>query len=801
MNHFMMLPDFRSLYPSNRQFIVPAGMTMNLPTGDWDLIWVEGKLVLPRTGDISVSVREFIVTPDGELDGGTQADPVTGNVDIAIADGPLDLTNDPSQWGKAFLGFGKVTLHGNYRTPFVLLTQSVTAGEDVVMCSPPSDWQVGDEVAVCTTDHAAPLMYELRQITTITASGLGLSAPLTQDYPPGLNGDGSVFAKGHVANVTRNIVFRSANPNGVKGHFLCADRAAVDIRYIRSEDMGRTTLAPTGPTNQIGRYALHLHHLWGPVGGLPADATVDHAALSQVQYRMVGTVALRGEKWGTSIHATHYGLYRGNLNIGQSGAGLICEDGSETGNVLIGNLSCTGLGDGHPDRYDHEGTSGACYWFRGKHNHYYGNVAHGGTVGMGFYDANASDDNASARVMVKVPNFPGADMENAAEYYQEHLYLLPLLGWDNNEIIASKKFGLGLWSVQGTDNAPEFHNPKLWNNQDSSLFGDYSSGHFYNTEIRGSNYAIRGHNFNPERGQYQTRFIGLDIQGAGQAWYGDERPCLDVLFQDVFCQCVKGFLIDSYKFGFAKRKHVFRNASFAAMPGQPLHGVECYLNPLWTLNGYLSLIYNFIEVWFEDYQSPGNNFRLWFAEQVPDYIVTQQATGQVPNAANTDYITITFSPEPGTTNQHIWDTYGLTVLRELAPASTTTLPGLIGLVDGNVTPPPPQNPTATLTASPTTIDAGQSSTLTWTTANADTVTLNGASVNTSGTQSVSPAQTTTYTLTATGPGGTVTVSVTVTVMVNPPPDDCQTQLNAALAKIADYEQRFANIKAQIPAGI
>ncbi len=74
-------------------------------------------------------------------------------------------------------------------------------------------------------------------------------------------------------------------------------------------------------------------------------------------------------------------------------------------------------------------------------------------------------------------------------------------------------------------------------------------------------------------------------------------------------------------------------------------------------------------------------------------------------------------------------------------------------------------PTAKLSASPATITAGQTSTLTWTTTNATTVSIDQGigTVSPSGTTVVSPTNTTKYTLTATGPGGTATASTTVTV--------------------------------------
>jgi hypothetical protein len=85
-----------------------------------------------------------------------------------------------------------------------------------------------------------------------------------------------------------------------------------------------------------------------------------------------------------------------------------------------------------------------------------------------------------------------------------------------------------------------------------------------------------------------------------------------------------------------------------------------------------------------------------------------------------------------------------------------------------VTPPPPA-PTASLTASPTTVAAGQSTTLTWQTTNATTISIAGiGSVAANGSESVAPTASINYTLTAKGAGGTQVVMAQVTV-TSPPP--------------------------------
>jgi hypothetical protein len=74
-----------------------------------------------------------------------------------------------------------------------------------------------------------------------------------------------------------------------------------------------------------------------------------------------------------------------------------------------------------------------------------------------------------------------------------------------------------------------------------------------------------------------------------------------------------------------------------------------------------------------------------------------------------------------------------------------------------------------LTAAPTTITAGGAATLSWTSANADTLNIEPGigAVGAAGNQQVSPSQTTTYTITAAR--GTVTRAATATVIVEGPP--------------------------------
>jgi len=117
-------------------------------------------------------------------------------------------------------------------------------------------------------------------------------------------------------------------------------------------------------------------------------------------------------------------------------------------------------------------------------------------------------------------------------------------------------------------------------------------------------------------------------------------------------------------------------------------------------------------------------------------------------------------------------------------------------------PPPPKAVVANLTANPTSIEAGQSATLTWSTENATDVALDGNKVDPSGSQTVSPTQTTTYHLTAKGSAGTqeATAQVSVTPKATPTPTPAPTptvtddQLFAQMVKDVYFDYDKADLR-------
>jgi hypothetical protein len=85
--------------------------------------------------------------------------------------------------------------------------------------------------------------------------------------------------------------------------------------------------------------------------------------------------------------------------------------------------------------------------------------------------------------------------------------------------------------------------------------------------------------------------------------------------------------------------------------------------------------------------------------------------------------------------------------------------------------PPRASPSVALSASPASAQAGQPVTLTWSSTNATSITLEPSvgRVAAQGSTTVKPSQSTTYTVTATGPGGSAHASAQVTITPASPP--------------------------------
>jgi hypothetical protein len=113
---------------------------------------------------------------------------------------------------------------------------------------------------------------------------------------------------------------------------------------------------------------------------------------------------------------------------------------------------------------------------------------------------------------------------------------------------------------------------------------------------------------------------------------------------------------------------------------------------------------------------------------------------------------------------------------------------------------PSASPSIALSASPASAQAGQQVTLTWSSTNATSITLEPSvgPVAAQGSATVRPSQSTTYTVTATGPGGSARASAQVTITSVPSPaatrEPSQEQISSDQREMRGLDEQIQEIK-------
>lgn len=368
---------------------IPHGVTVTYDIASKDKIEsieIDGHLIFAPSVDTEMWVSEITVLPAGVL----TIRPENVKSEIVFFDSPLKQL-DETQAGKGLLVFGKVDINGfELNKTFVRVAEDIRAGASTVRLTEEVNWHVGSLVVFPDTRHINPVsnpkyytykpQWEVRTVVKNENGILTLDSPLEFAHKRPRNMDGSLVRNfdgndiaPHVGNLSRSIVIRSENPNGTRGHVQCFGAAHVNIRFAEFRDLGRTTTEELDSvTNRIGRYSLHCHHLVGRPGGINGH-----------QFVIEGNSVTGGLKWGITVHASHFGLIKGNVVYNVDGAGIATENASETGNLFEGNFVCRVNGDGIlPPLFNglgeqtekDSGNRGDGLWFAGPMNSVRNNV-------------------------------------------------------------------------------------------------------------------------------------------------------------------------------------------------------------------------------------------------------------------------------------------------------------------------------------------------------------------------------------------------------------------------------------------
>jgi hypothetical protein len=660
---------------ANDRVMITAGTTVTFDvqqSSALQCVGIHGQLLFDTTVNTRLWAGETMVYADGHLQIGTAAQPVPASItaEIVIANKSLNLSTDPDQYGTGLLSLGKVTIRGAPKQPtFVRAAAEPRAGQTVLQLERAvAGWRPGDQLFIPDSRQVDEnnkfnsnyaLQIDQATIQSVSADGrsVTVSPALRYDHRGARDADGTptVLADGtkllpHIGNLTRNVVIRSEHPSGTRGHTLFTHRSDVEIYYAQFEDLGRTKAEDLhSVNNHIGRYPLHIHHVWGP----PNPSNTGY------QFEVVGNAVNDSLKWPIAVHGSHYGLVKGNVVFGGSqltGAGIAIEDGSETENLFEENFVANIRGNINPRESEPgtadgttPGSAAECFWGAGFNNRFVNNVASDCRNPFQQIVSGAGWKliTPPAPYTTRNPRFRGADMTNTAETVAATPQRQPLLEFRGNEVYGGSAAGMTLWQLgtSGYDipTVPQsvIKDLKVWHTYEAAIW-NYPVN---NVVIDGLVYRIDPSGILYWEAAVQSgdyRDINLTIRGgsihAGAVFGGTEAPIGTVRIENVRA------VTRDHAFSFRTPETpgtgagipdppgitvVMQNNVVTPWPGQPLRTIDMFFQS--GPSTYPNVRY---ELFVYDYQGQsGNNFRVYWREQATQNI----AGGRAPCSDTTTH--------------------------------------------------------------------------------------------------------------------------------------------------------------------
>jgi hypothetical protein len=318
---------------------------------------------------------------------------------------------------------------------WVKLGATAKAGDTAVtLAEPVTGWKPGDRVILTGTSSLGPKesksFTEERVVTAADGAKLTLDKPLTLTHL----GDGDY--RGEVANLSRNVVVESADPDGERAHTMFHRGSAGSLTYTEFRHLGKKGV--------LGRYALHFHLCGDTMRGSS----------------VVGNSIWDSHNRWLTIHGTQYLVARDNVGYKSVGHGYFLEDGTEVYNVLDRNLAVGATpGKKLPKQVlPFDANDGAGYWWANSLNSFTRNVA----AECGQYGYRYEATPTSALKLV----FPVRQPDGSRK--PTDVRTLPFVRFDDNEVHT----GRGLYGVNlgegvnrvGPDSRHPFvvRNLKVW---------------------------------------------------------------------------------------------------------------------------------------------------------------------------------------------------------------------------------------------------------------------------------------------------------------------------------------------------
>ncbi len=654
-----------------------------------DTVGIAGKLHFSVDISTRLLVSQIMVYPSGILEIGTEQAPIENSfrAEIVFTNRPLKTGTldqpglDPHQYGLGLLVWGTLLIHGTpVSTNYERLSIPAQAGDVYLYAEFPADWLPGDKLFMPDSrpipssmlgnteeakhrfpDSSGILIEQHWEVATIASNEgnrIRLIKPLQYSHP-GVSGSEGLLP--HVAHISRNVVFRSSEPTGTRGHTIFFRGAKINVAYSAFIDLGRTSIDPLDNTeisaggqlekigsNEIARYPVHLHHTTDP--SKITDSTN--------RFRLIGNVIRGGKRWGLVVHGSHFGMIQNNVVLDIKGAGIVTENGSETGNHFDHNFVAAIEGSGLPGDYREyhreagkgHGHEGAAYWFASDYNMITNNIAAGfRNGGFSLFRNNSTKDE---------PTFPNLVSERMPEQFIGELPFM--FRFSGNEAYGTPGAGIEIWSTHGCNLCKEkriLEDNIVWHFNTGINF-DYHSEYYSFRGIQLINSVpvdrnsvgvkIKGSTSGTvERAEIKNVEIG--VEGGG-----GKNLSFSILDSSIVANI--GVKINPLKSWSTKGKVILNDVSVTFPDKEALeHKMLIKLPDRSSRNPHVPrAIYRPILV--KNFQRQTDyNFELFYKYQEPNHPIQQHQDKRAG------------CPEDGLLNKQCWDKYGIALSGKVAP--------------------------------------------------------------------------------------------------------------------------------------
>ena len=326
--------------------LIPAGVAVTLarplaPALAW--LRIEGTLRFASNAETRLRAATVLIPETGRLEIGSAAAPIEADHTARVELTPRTAAAraaDPYDISGGLVSLGQVQVYGADRASFVLPARAAARGQQrIPLAEPARGWRRGDALLFPASRPGAT--DERRTLAAVSPDcrEITLDRALDSDHgaAPGVD------AQVPVGNLTRNVVFTSADP-AARAHLMFMTHEGVHLSGALFLELGRTqaarahTLANNDAAghvtlgdNPIGRYPVHFHLRQGAC-----------AQREPLVFR--GNAIVGGPKHGLVNHGGNV-LAEDNVTYDLAGSHFFSENGSEIG-AFRHNLAVYSRGSG-----------------------------------------------------------------------------------------------------------------------------------------------------------------------------------------------------------------------------------------------------------------------------------------------------------------------------------------------------------------------------------------------------------------------------------------------------------------------